>query len=99
MPGKGLVHAVRAALAERELDRGVAVLVRGLDLRDAVVGDVEHRHRQRAAVVGEDARHADLAADKSYGHTVLFWLTPRLSRWGASFNWPALHLVLRVRFY
>ena len=46
--GERLAHAARAALAERDLHGGIAVLLGGLDLRDAVVGHVEHRHRQRA---------------------------------------------------
>src|SRR6266702_2951463 len=61
----GLVDAGSTAPAESDLHRAVAVRRRGLDLRDAVVGDVEHRHRQRIAVIGEDARHADLSADQS----------------------------------
>src|SRR5688572_2202583 len=74
--GERFVDAIRAALAKRDLDRGVAVLFRGLDLRDPVVGDIEHRDRQRHAVVGKDACHADLAADQSYRHTVLYLLIP-----------------------
>jgi hypothetical protein len=74
MAGERLHHAARAALAERDLNGGVAVLLGSLDLRDAVVGHVEHRHRQRHAVIGEDPRHADLAADQSNRHTSLFCL-------------------------
>src|SRR5207249_11687102 len=66
--GNSLVDAAGAPLAERHLDRCIAVLFGALDLGHAVVGDVEHRHRLRAALVGEDARHADLAADQSYRH-------------------------------
>jgi len=61
----GLVHAGRAALAEGDLHGAVAIRRRRLDLGDSIVGDVEHRHRQRVAVVGEDAGHADFAADQS----------------------------------
>ena len=68
VPGEGLLHAARAALAERDLHGRIAVLVRGLDLRDPVVGHVEHGHRLGVALVGEDAHHADLAADQSYRH-------------------------------
>src|SRR4051812_34261425 len=88
MAGECLVDAGRAALAERDLHGRVAVLLGGLDLGDAVVGDVEHRHRQRDAVVGEDARHADLAADKSYGHNVLSGYPAPIPGPGAGFNWP-----------
>ena len=72
MPGDRLGDARGATLAECDLHGGIAVLLRGLDLRHAVVGHVEHRDGLRAAVVGEDARHADLAADQSYRHTFLF---------------------------
>src|SRR6185295_4737652 len=95
MTGERLAHAARAALAERDLHGGVAVLLGGLDLGDAVVGDVEHRHRQRIAVVGEDARHADLAADQSYRHTFFLFILTRMLP-GAGCNWPALHLVQRL---
>jgi hypothetical protein len=64
--------AARAALAERDLHGGVAVVLGGLDLGDAVVGDIEHRHRQRIAVFGEHSCHADLAADQSNAHDFLF---------------------------
>ena len=65
MAGCGLVDAGRAPLAERDLDRAIAVGFGVLDLRDAVVGDVHDRHRDGVAIVGEHARHADLAADQS----------------------------------
>ena len=45
-------HARRAPLAERHLHRGVTIGLGRLDLRDAVVPDVEHGHRNGAAVVG-----------------------------------------------
>ena len=93
--GERLTHPARTALAERDLDGNVAVLLGGLDLGDAVVGHVEHRDRQRSAFVGEDARHADLAADQSYRHTFLYLLTLPLPE-GAGCNWPALHLALRA---
>src|SRR6185436_10042433 len=68
MAGERLVDAGRSALAERDLHRGIAVLLGGLDLGDAVVG--------------EDASHADLAADQTYRHTFLFWFDPPgFSRW------------------
>ncbi len=65
VPGHRLADARRAALAERDLHRGIAVVVRRLDLRHAVARDVEHGDRDRAAVVGEDAGHADLATYQS----------------------------------
>src|SRR5437879_3569819 len=63
--GGGLVDAGSATLAESDLHGAVAVGRGRLDLRHTVVGHVEHRHRQRVAVVGENAGHADLAADQS----------------------------------
>src|SRR5687768_16355049 len=76
MARERLAHAAREARAERDLHGAVAVLLGGLDLGDPVVGDVQHRDRQRAAVVGEDSRHADLAADQSNRHTFLCLLIP-----------------------
>jgi hypothetical protein len=84
MPLRRLVDAVRAALAERDLDRDVAVLLGGPDLGDAVVRDVEHRHGLRDAVVGKDASHADFAADQSDCHNALFCLTRSFLRAPAS---------------
>jgi hypothetical protein len=66
--GLRLRHARCAPFSVRDLDGRIAVGLRGLDLRDAVVGHVEHRHRNGLAVIGEDARHADLPADKSHSH-------------------------------
>ena len=78
MASHRLGDAARAAFAERHLNGGIAVAFRRLDLRNPVVGHVEHRHRRGIAVVSEDARHADLAADKSYRHAFLFSLTRKL---------------------
>ena len=65
VPGLRLRDARRAALPVRDLDGGVAVGLGRLDLGDAIVGDVENGHRDGLAVVGEHARHANLATDKS----------------------------------
>ena len=96
MARRGLGHARGATLAERDLHGGVAVGLRRLDLRDAVVGDVEHRHRDGAAVIREDARHADLATDKSEDIIlhILSIMPARLpvASEGAGCNWPAVHL-------
>ena len=53
MPGLRLVDAARTALAVGHLDRGVAIRFQRLDLRDAVVRHVEHRHRDGGAVFGK----------------------------------------------
>src|SRR3954466_12251891 len=98
MTGQRLLDARRAALAERHLHGGIAVGLRGLDLGDAVVRHVDHRHGQRRAVLGKDACHADLAADQSDAHTFLFYLGPCASRRDAGCNWPALHLMPRTAF-
>ena len=60
-----LVDPARAALAVRDLHGRVAVDFGRLDLRNPIVGDVEHRHRHGGTLVGEDACHADLTADQS----------------------------------
>src|SRR3954469_13900688 len=97
MTGQRLVDARRAALAEPHLHGGIAVGLGGLDLGNAAVRHVDHRHGQRRAVLGKDACHADLAADQSDAHTFLFYLGRRL-RGDAGCNWPALHLVLPRRY-
>src|SRR5688572_16139955 len=68
VPGERLPDARRTPLAERDLHGGIAVVVGCLDLSDPVVGHVQHGHGQGVAVVREDARHADLAADQSNTH-------------------------------
>ncbi len=68
MPRLRLVDAPRAALAVGHLDGSIAVGFRRLDLRDAVVGHVEHRHRDGGAVIGEHAGHANLATHQAETH-------------------------------
>jgi hypothetical protein len=63
--GFRLGHARGLAGAERDLDGDVAVGLVGLDLGDAVVGHVQHRHGNGVAVVREDAHHAHLATQQS----------------------------------
>ena len=58
-----LVDAACAALAVGNLHRGITVSFGRLDLCHAVVRHVDDRHRDGIPFVGEDARHADLAAD------------------------------------
>ncbi len=90
MASERLLHAAGAALAESDLHGGIAVLLRGLDLGDAVVRHVEHRHRLHVAVVGEDSRHADLAADQSDCHTSLLCLPGMpLGKFAANSRAPA----------
>ena len=60
-----LGYAIGAPLAIGDLHRGIAIGFLGLDLGDAIVGDIEHGHRHGSAVVGENPCHADLAAHKS----------------------------------
>jgi hypothetical protein len=92
VPGEGLANATCAPLAKGDLNGGIAVPLGRLDLRDPVVGDVEHRHREGVALVSEDAHHADLAADQSYRHNVLicFLVTPVCAggrlRWAGKFQ-------------
>src|SRR5690606_27517604 len=66
-----LGHAVGTAHAVGHLHRYVAVGLDGLDLGDAVVRHVEHRHGNRLAIVREDAHHADLASHKAKAHCLL----------------------------
>src|SRR5262245_38730236 len=68
VPRHRLRDARRAALAVGDLHRSVAVGAGLLDLGDAVVGDIEHRHGKAVAVLVEEPCHADLAADESETH-------------------------------
>ena len=61
--GSSLVDARGLFRAERDLDCIVAVGFHRLHTRDTVTGHIEHRHGDGLAVILEDARHADLAAD------------------------------------
>ena len=63
--GFRLGHARSFARTERHLDGAVAVGLLGLDLGHAVVGHVQHRHRDGIAIVREDAHHAHLAAQQT----------------------------------
>ena len=65
VPGFGLADTARLARAEGQLQRVVAVAGLGLDLRDAVVGHVEHGHGDGVAIVREDAHHAHLPTEQA----------------------------------
>ena len=65
MTGGGLVDPARAALAVGDLDRTVAIGLGRFDLGHAIVRHIDYGHRDRIALVGENARHADLATDLS----------------------------------
>ena len=95
VPGERLVDAARAALAERDLHRGVAVLVRGLDLRDPVVGDIEHRHRLVSPSSVKMRIMPTLRPTSPIVIHFLYLVDPRL-RGDAGCCWPALHLVQAV---
>ena len=87
-PAAGLLTRLGAALAEGDLHGGIAVGVRRLDLGDAVVRHVHDGHRDGVAIVGEDAGHADLAADESETHVLPFCL----GNW-SGFNWPGATVI------
>ncbi len=57
--GHRLRHPAGAARAGDDLDRGVAVGFDRLDLRHAIGFDLDHGNRDRDAIVGKHARHAD----------------------------------------
>ncbi len=61
-PGRRLDHAAGTAPAVGDLDRRIAIRGGSLDLGHAIVRHVHDRHRHGVAVVGEQPRHADLAA-------------------------------------
>ena len=63
LAGESLVDARGLLGAERDLNGVVAVGFNRLDTCNTVAGHVEHRDGNGHAVLGKDARHADLAAD------------------------------------
>jgi hypothetical protein len=63
--GRGLIDAIRPALAVCHLHGAIAVGFGGLDLRYAIVRYVDYGHRYGVAVIGENAGHADFAANQS----------------------------------
>ncbi|MPN60873.1 hypothetical protein SDC9_208606 [bioreactor metagenome] len=65
MTCEGLHDATGATLTNCNLNRGIAVGFRRLDLGHAIVGHVKHSHRNGPAILGENASHADLAPDKA----------------------------------
>ena len=60
-----LINTAGAALAKSHLNRGITVGFWRLDLRDAIIGHIEHCYRNGSTVFGKDARHADLASNKA----------------------------------
>jgi hypothetical protein len=61
--GHGLGHARGAALASGHLQCTVAVGLDGLYLGDAVGIDLDHRHRDGLAILGEHPRHTCLSSN------------------------------------
>ena len=66
--GERLVDQRSALRAGTDLHRVVAVGLDGLHLRHAIRRRFDQRHRNRTAVVGEDAAHAAFAAYQSDTH-------------------------------
>jgi hypothetical protein len=78
--GQWLVDTRGATFAESHLDDGVAIILLRFDLGDPIVRHIEHGYRDTYAVVGKNARHADLAPNKAKTH-VYSPLT--------GYDWPA----------
>ena len=70
------VDAAVAAAAIGELHGRIAVDFRRAHLRDAIVGHFQHRHRNGRTVLGENAGHADLAANEPDTHVRISYLMP-----------------------
>ncbi|MCY1459064.1 hypothetical protein D9M71_765050 [compost metagenome] len=66
-----LGDAACASCAEGDLNRGVTVGLVRLDLRHAVVADLDHGHGNRFTVVRENTGHANLATYKAKAHGLL----------------------------
>jgi hypothetical protein len=80
VPRQWLVDARGTAFPESHLDDGVTIILRRFDLGDPIVRHIEHGYRDTCAVVGKNARHADLAPNKAKTH-VYSPLT--------GYDWPA----------
>ncbi|SPJ18752.1 hypothetical protein SBBP2_920010 [Burkholderiales bacterium] len=65
MTRQGFGDPGNLALAGGDLDGAVTVVLDRSYLGHPVVGDIDHRHRHRFAVIGEDSRHADLASEQA----------------------------------
>ncbi|MNV91640.1 hypothetical protein D3C71_1861540 [compost metagenome] len=66
-----LGNAACAAAAEGDLNRGITVGLVRLDLRHAVVADLDHGNGNRITVVRENTGHANLATYKAKAHGLL----------------------------
>ena len=64
-PACGLVHLARVDRAERDLDGGVAVVLRGADLGDDAGPGLDHGHGDDAVVLVPDLGHAELLAQQA----------------------------------
>src|SRR5512139_140433 len=73
------VDTAIAAAAIGELHRGITVVFWRAHLRDTVVGHFQHRHRNGRAALGENAGHADLAANEPDTHLCISYLKPAAS--------------------
>jgi hypothetical protein len=67
-PGQRLVDQRGALAASGDLQRTIAIDIRGAELGDAVGRRLDHRDRHRGTVIGKHARHAALAPDNTYRH-------------------------------
>jgi hypothetical protein len=63
----GLREPLGQRRTERELDRGVAVALRSLQLDDATRPGFDHRHRDDTVLVVPDLGHAELAPEDALG--------------------------------
>src|SRR6185503_1433674 len=61
----GLREALLLVRAEAELERGVAVALRGADLRHGARPRLDHGHGHDVALLVEDLRHADFSANQT----------------------------------
>jgi hypothetical protein len=81
--GQRPAEAGGLAAAKRDLHCAIAVRLRRLDLCDAIGQSLDHRHRDRLAGVGKDARHAAFAANETDRHRYVLVHRPGC-------DWPGL---------
>jgi hypothetical protein len=61
----GFGHAGSATLTEYDLNSGITIRFRSFDLRNAVVGHVQHGDWDRIPIIREDTHHANLATEEA----------------------------------
>jgi hypothetical protein len=76
MTGFRFADTAIAAAAIGKLHSGITVIFWRAHLRHTIVGHFQHSHRNGRAALGENAGHADLAANEPDTHLCISYLKP-----------------------